>query len=128
MSLLSWSKLSGPSQIDFMFDLYFNPRRIVAPQNITTWMRLLSSLIPNRLPATLDLVTGSGSGRNSDGIDGPILAIGVVGVEPYMRLHLAQPFSNRAPRGDASMTSRINALKCWREHFASLDTKSQSHP
>jgi hypothetical protein len=28
-------------------------------------------------------------------------------LEPYMRLHLAQAFSNRAPRGGASMTSRM---------------------
>jgi transposase len=32
-------------------------------------------------------------------------------LEPYMRLHLAQAFSNR-PRGDASMTSRMPSGWC----------------
>ena len=33
-------------------------------------------------------------------------------LDPHMRLHLAQAFSNRAPRGDASMTSKMPSGWC----------------
>jgi transposase len=55
---------------------------------------------PAERPASIiDLVAGAGGGRSGDGIDGPVLAVGVVGVGTYLRLHLAQAFYNRAPRG-----------------------------
>jgi hypothetical protein len=52
-----------------------------------------------RVASAIALVTGTAGGRSGDGIDRPYWRSVWLELEPHMRLHLAQAFSNRAPRG-----------------------------
>src|SRR5215469_8322312 len=52
-----------------------------------------------RVAALPNLVTGAGGRRGGHGIHRSVRAVGWLELEPHRRLHLAQAFSNRAPRG-----------------------------
>jgi hypothetical protein len=68
--------------------------------------------MPERDGPTLGLVTGTGSGRSRDGIHGPILALGVVGVGAVHAFTIWPRHFRIVLRGDASMTSKMPSGWC----------------